>query len=208
MKRLWWVHLSCFRTFPLWVVGWKKAPKGGRQRARARAIALWINNSTPTDVNGVRCIWSPIRGPLTRFLTFRFVDDWRKCLFVHQMLWNFVIRRRKNQLEKTVECGQTRWWRVGELFFFFSEQLAPGFQSIPRLTKIGKWFTSFPPLRNSEAQRKLYIYTHTYYELIVFPPIFFCYYRLTHLSGFGCVIGWWCHWRLSSTSLVSLHNKH
>ena len=92
---------------------------------------------------------------------------------------------------------------------FFSEQLAPGFQSIPRLTKIGKWFTSFPPLRNSEAQRKLYIYTHTYYELIVFPPIFFfCYYRLTHLSGFGCVIGWWCHWRLSSTSLVSLHNKH
>ena len=173
MKRLWWVHLSCFRTFPLWVVGWKKAPKGGRQRARARAIALWINNSTPTDVNGVRCIWSPIRGPLTRFLTFRFVDDWRKCLFVHQMLWNFVIRRRKNQLEKTVECGQTRWWRVGELFFFF-RAIGPRVPIDSPTNKNRKMIYVVPPIaKQRSATEIIYIHTHLLWAYCVSPHFFF-----------------------------------
>ena len=178
------------------VGGWvEESPQrrpAASERARARAIALWINNSTPTDVNGVRCIWSPIRGPLTRFLTFRFVDDWRKCLFVHQMLWNFVIRRRKNQLEKRWNADKRDDDESESCFFF--RAIGPRVPIDSPTNKNRKMIYVVPPIaKQRSATEIIYIHTHLLWAYCVSPHFFFLLLQVD--SPFGI---WLCNWMMMS----------
>ena len=100
-----------------------------------------------------------------------------------------MIRRRKNQLEKRWNADKRDDDESESCFFF--RAIGPRVPIDSPTNKNRKMIYVVPPIaKQRSATEIIYIYTHTYYELIVFPPIFFfCYYRLTHLSGFGCVIG-------------------